>query len=158
MNTPITDIFGSLQTISVVPTHTPKKLWDQVKILIPPAWVVVGRSTIGLVDEVFFYESNGGPFATDVFFPYNVTGQAITSTSTGNMPTPLVSGTTYYVIRISEHICKLATTYANAINGIPINITAGESGIWTITASSTPVNSLYIFDTISNAWKYAPLT
>ncbi len=51
-----------------------------------------------------------------------------TVTSTGTLPAPLVTGTTYYVIRVGSSstnpgTIKLATTFANAIANIPIDIT-----------------------------------
>lgn len=59
------------------------------------------------------------------------TGVPITlSTLTGTFPAPLVAGPpqTYYVIRVGSSstnpgTIKLATSYANAISGIPINLT-----------------------------------
>lgn len=43
-------------------------------------------------------------------------------------PTPLNSGTTYYVVFVDENTIKLATTAANAINGVTVNITSAGSG------------------------------
>ncbi len=157
MNTDIKNIYGFIKTVSAAPTHVPKKIEEQVKILGAPATSVTGQATVGLVDEVYLRDLPFlGGYITDASWPYNVTGQAITSSSTVSMPPPLVSGTTYYIIRISEHICKLAATYADALAGTPIHITSSESGIWTIVASGAPVSGLQIFDTISNTWKSVP--
>lgn len=41
---------------------------------------------------------------------------------------PLEDGGLYYVIRVSETKLKLATSYANALAGTPINLTAGATG------------------------------
>lgn len=56
------------------------------------------------------------------------TGIPITVQTTGTLPLPLVASTTYYVIRIGSSTTnpgtiKLATSYANAIANIPIDIT-----------------------------------
>ena len=43
------------------------------------------------------------------------------------LPTPLVANTTYYVIEgASANLIKLATTLANALNGVPIDISQGS--------------------------------
>lgn len=55
------------------------------------------------------------------------TGQAVTLTTTGTLPTGL-SATTYYVIRVSDTTIKLATSVANANDGDAVNITAAAGG------------------------------
>lgn len=67
------------------------------------------------------------------------TGIPITITTSGVIPPPLVAGTTYYVIRIGSPTTnpgtiKLATTYANAIAGIAIDITG----------AGTPPNTIFV--------------
>ena len=49
---------------------------------------------------------------------YSTTGTVITATPA------LVSGTTYYAIRVDKDYIKLATTLANALSGIAIDLTA----------------------------------
>lgn len=56
------------------------------------------------------------------------TGVPITVTTTGTLPSPLVAGTTYYVIRVgtastNPGTIKLATSYSNAIAGTAIDLT-----------------------------------
>ena len=46
-------------------------------------------------------------------------------------PAPLNSGTTYYAVFVDENIVKLATTAANATNGITIDITSVGAGSFT---------------------------
>lgn len=63
-----------------------------------------------------------------------------TVTSTGALPSPLVVGTTYYVIRIGSSTTnpgtiKLATSYANAIANTPIDITTNGAPLNNIIAS-----------------------
>lgn len=148
----IKNIVGRIGTIKSVPTYIPLKFFEQIKILIPPSADTDARAAATANPNEVVLNS------LDVTWPYNITGQAITSTSTGAMPPPLVSGTTYYIIRVSNGLCKLASSYANALANTPIAITASETGIWTIKASNVPLPSLYIYDTINNAWKYALLT
>lgn len=55
------------------------------------------------------------------------TGVPITVSTTGTLPSPLVAGTTYFVIRVGSSTTnpgtiKLATSYANAIANIPIDL------------------------------------
>lgn len=56
------------------------------------------------------------------------TGVPVTVQTTGTLPSPLVASTTYYVIRVGSSTTnpgtiKLATSYANAIANVPIDIT-----------------------------------
>jgi len=67
------------------------------------------------------------------------TGVPVVFTSAGTPPPPLVAGTTYYAIRISAPTVtpgtiKLATTYANAIANIPIDITGAGVPVNTLTS------------------------
>ena len=68
------------------------------------------------------------------------TGVPITVSTTGTLPSPLVAGTTYYVIRVGSSTTnpgtiKLATSYANAIANIPIDITLAGAPTNTILVS-----------------------
>lgn len=59
---------------------------------------------------------------------YLHTGQAVVlSNSGGALPTGL-SATSYYVIRVSATTIKLATSRANALAGVAVNITAAAGG------------------------------
>lgn len=57
--------------------------------------------------------------------PYQ-TGDVVQLQSTNETPPPLVSGTFYYVIYISENSIKLAISKMNAVSGIPIAILLQE--------------------------------
>lgn len=65
---------------------------------------------------------------------FYVTGQAVQLTTTGTLPAPLATSTTYYVIRINSTTFKLATTIYNADNSVAINITDTGTGTHTVTA------------------------
>jgi microcystin-dependent protein len=53
--------------------------------------------------------------------------------TTGTLPAPLAISTTYYVVRSSATLIKLATTLANAQNGVTLDITTQGTGIHTLT-------------------------
>lgn len=62
-----------------------------------------------------------------------VTGAAVVLTTSTTAPTGLTAGVTYYVIRGSTTLVKLATTLANAQNGTAIDITGQGVGTHTLT-------------------------
>lgn len=67
------------------------------------------------------------------------TGNPVTVSTTGTLPMPLATSTTYYVIQVglpttNPGTIKLASTYANAIANIPI----------TLTSDGTPPNTIQI--------------
>lgn len=65
------------------------------------------------------------------------TGQEVKFTvSAGAIPSPLVIGTSYYVIKISDNVFKVATTRANAVAGSPIDITDQGTDGSTLTATT----------------------
>lgn len=47
-------------------------------------------------------------------------------------PNPLTSGTTYYIIKITDNLVQLATTYAQALTGDEIDILLATSGNLTL--------------------------
>lgn len=55
-------------------------------------------------------------------------GTRVRLTTSGTLPGGLATGTDYYVIRVTDSTCKLATSYANAIAGTAINITDAGTG------------------------------
>lgn len=57
----------------------------------------------------------------------------VTLTTTGTLPAPLATATTYYAAKQSGTTVKLATTAANAINGTYIDITDAGTGTHTMT-------------------------
>lgn len=61
-------------------------------------------------------------------FPYT----RVQLTTTTTLPGGLATATDYYVIRVSDTTCKLATSYANAVAGTAINITDAGTGTHTM--------------------------
>lgn len=53
-------------------------------------------------------------------------------TTTTTLPAGLALATDYYVIKVTDLTCQLATSYANAVAGTPIDITDAGTGTHTI--------------------------
>lgn len=65
--------------------------------------------------------------------PSNIlTGTRVRLTTTTTLPAGLALATEYYVIKVTDSTCKLATSYANAIAGTAINITDAGTGTHTM--------------------------
>lgn len=65
--------------------------------------------------------------------PSNIlTGTRVRLTTTTTLPAGLALATDYYVIKVSDTTCKLATSYANAIAGTAIDITSTGTGTHTM--------------------------
>ena len=65
--------------------------------------------------------------------PSNIlTGTRVQLTTTTTLPAGLALATNYYVIKLTDSTCKLATSYANAVAGTAINITSTGTGTHTM--------------------------
>jgi len=121
---------------------------------IVPADIVQDR-VVDLSFANYFVPANGGPAgALPISFPFTAdvttnlltlsttspypTGTAITLTTTGLLPQPLIVGTTYWVINVNPTTLYLATTLANAQAGIFIDISSPGSGTNVITVFNFP--------------------
>ena len=60
------------------------------------------------------------------------TGDGVKVSSTATVPSPLVAGTTYYAIKVTDTSYQLATTMANAYAGVAIDLTSAGSGQHTL--------------------------
>lgn len=60
------------------------------------------------------------------------TGDGVKVSSTATVPSPLVAGTTYYAIKLTDTSYQLATTMANAFAGTAIDLTSAGSGQHTL--------------------------
>lgn len=69
------------------------------------------------------------------------TGTPITVISTQSVPLPLISGVTYYVIKLSSTDIQLASSVANANAGINIQLQTAGSGLTVLAAFNGPVVS-----------------
>lgn len=85
-----------------------------------------------------------------------LTGAGVVYTCSPNVIGGLTSGTTYYVIRVSANLIKLATTQWNAVGGIAINLTSqGTAGnTSTLTAEYLDGTQADSKDTIVQATQY----
>jgi len=61
------------------------------------------------------------------------TGDGIRVSSTASLPAPLVAGTTYYAIKVTDTTYQLATTIADAFAGVAIDLTSVGTGQHTLT-------------------------
>lgn len=70
--------------------------------------------------------------------PY-LTGDAVKfSTVAGStLPAPLAAGTTYYVIAEGNGLIKLASSRANALNNVALDLTTAGSGLFLMTVKAT---------------------
>lgn len=66
-----------------------------------------------------------------------ITGMAAVFTLTSGTITGLTTGTTYYIIRDSATTVQLASSLANAQNGVAIDFTAKATPVWTLTHTFT---------------------
>lgn len=62
------------------------------------------------------------------------TGVPFELSTTGSLPSPLVTGTIYYAIHLDATHIRIATTYANAIAGTAITLSTNGTGTNTITS------------------------
>ena len=69
------------------------------------------------------------------------TGLKLQLTTTGTLPAGLALLTDYYVIKVDNDNFKLATSYADALNNIPVDITAAAGG-GTHTATPIPEDTV----------------
>jgi hypothetical protein len=73
-------------------------------------------------------------YTSFVNLPSNIlTGTRVQLTTTTTLPAGLATATNYYVIRLTDGTCKLATSYANSVLGTAIDITSAGTGTHTIT-------------------------
>jgi hypothetical protein len=60
------------------------------------------------------------------------TGDGVKVSSTAALPSPLVAGTTYYAVKLTDTSYQLATTLANAFAGTAIDLTSAGAGQHTL--------------------------
>src|SRR5690606_12129209 len=70
--------------------------------------------------------------------PFNRSGFPVRVSSTGSLPGGLSANTTYYVIFVNEGLIQLATSLADAMNGIAIDLTTQGTFTHTITQWADP--------------------
>jgi hypothetical protein len=80
------------------------------------------------------------------------TGWAIVFATDGTLPAPLVAATTYYAIRVSADVFKVATTYANALATTAIDLSDTGTGNDTVTVTGTFRGTMKL-QVSNNCWK-----
>lgn len=86
-------------------------------------------NTLGVTNN--FTADAGTDICTHTYynlFPYT----RVRLTTTTTLPGGLATATDYYVIKVSDTTCKLATSYANAVAGTAVNITDAGTGTHTL--------------------------
>ena len=106
-------------------------------------------SSVSCLQVKTFNAATSVNLSTDIITITNhdfLTGQKVLYTAVGGAaPTGLVTNTDYFIIKISANTFKLATTLANSLNAISIDITAvgvGASHILTAYNCTTPAPCL----------------
>jgi hypothetical protein len=102
--------------------------WPCEPSVVSQSWAAVSGLNIG--------NKTVGAIGTNTFTISNhsfITGQAVTLTTSGALPTGLAISTTYYIVRVDGNTISLATTLANALAGTVISFTSsGSSGAQTV--------------------------
>lgn len=115
---------------------------------------VSGDNTFRILDDISSYTqtfdgSSSGvvSVADDTFTFYEhrfITGQRFTYSTTGSAVGGLTSGTAYYIIKNDQNTIKIATSYANALIGTAINISAlGTGTTHTINVAFDGINTKF---------------
>ncbi len=100
------------------PTFDDSETGSQTTINTPPS---SAEFTASYLNDLLTY-------TTTNFIPGNLlTGTLVSVSTTGTLPLGL-NATDYYLIRVDDSTCRLATTLANARNGVCVNILNNGSG------------------------------
>lgn len=128
------------QTYSISDMMTADITADRVVDLSFANYVVPGIGTANAVVITLNYTAdtvtNTLTLVSTASFP---TGTPVTIQTTGTVPSPLVAGTTYYVINTGPTTLRLASTSANANIGTPIVLLTNGVGSNFITTSDIPI-------------------
>jgi hypothetical protein len=92
-------------------------------------------SSQALTNTLVAFSTFTADAGTDVITHSNINlmnYSTIQVSSTTTLPAGLSASTNYFVIKVSDTTCKLATSYANAVAGTNINITDAGTGTHTI--------------------------
>lgn len=146
------EVYGERTFYAGVPRRSYVTMQDVTQLTAnytPPNWATVQFVTINgknyPVNYPTFNAATGVNTGTDVITTAlahgYVTGTLVRLTTGGTLPTGLLAATDYYVINLTATTLQLASSYANALSGIPVNITATGSGTVTIVLFDT---NLYI--------------
>lgn len=86
----------------------------------------------------------------------NYTSSPVTFTTTGALPTGIVSGTSYYIIPIDANTFNIATSVTNAMAGTKVTTTGSQSGVQTATnninLATTVVKDVFGLSLTAGEW------
>lgn len=104
---------------------------------VTPASVTTSQTCTNTLGQTATFTADAGTdvitYTSTASLPSNIlTGTRVRLTTTTTLPAGLALATDYYVIRIDNATCKLASSYANAIAGTQINITDAGTGTHTM--------------------------
>ena len=96
---------------------------------------VSGSATVDMSDDTFTASS-------DTFYRWLKTGDKLVfNTDSGVYPDSIVGGTTYYAIKLSEaNKFKIASSEANAVNGVALGVADPGSGVITVANDSIEID------------------
>jgi hypothetical protein len=89
------------------------------------------RITAPSFSDIFTVSTNNEALTFSQPIPID-TGDGVKVSSTATLTSPLVAGTTYYAIKVTDTSYQLATTLANAFAGMAIDLTSAGSGQHTL--------------------------
>ena len=114
--------------------------WPCTASVVNQSWAALSGLNIG--------NKNASAIGTNTFTVTAhqfVTGQSVTLTTSGALPTGLAVSTTYYIIVVDANTISFATTLANAYAGTVITFTSsGSSGTQTIVCNFLIVKLTYV--------------
>lgn len=104
---------------------------------------MAGRTSVGAGQLIFtssFANTSVSVTSNEITVTSNdiiYTGTVVVLSTTGTAPAGLTAGNTYYAIRVSATVIKLATSLANAVAGAVIDITSQGTGTHSLTVTYT---------------------
>ncbi len=114
--------------------------WPCTASVVNQSWAALSGLNIGNKDA-----SAIGTNTFTVTAHQFVTGQSVTLTTSGALPTGLAVATTYYIIKVDANTISFATTLANAYAGTVITFTtSGSSGTQTVVCNFLIVKLTYV--------------
>lgn len=99
--------------------------WPTAASIVSQSWAMLAGTGIG--NKTISGASSSADTLT-VTAHGMFTGQSVTVTTTGTLPSPLVVSTTYYVRVVDANTIKLASTLADALANSTINLLSAGSG------------------------------
>lgn len=139
-------VLNNFQTAVADSPHLGHALMRQVDIESFPGAMRVQRRSYGRIITIGSAQTFTAVAATDICTApldlrdqstqdqnLSYVGAAVTFSTSNTLPAPLVAGTVYFLIYVSNNTFKVATTLANANAGTAIDLTTTGTGTHTVT-------------------------